>query len=135
VLQLKWRYLISFNTEKIIKYLVLSHLLLGVRPVVYLISATIILIHCITPVTGQMPQDDFVTFGKSIFGVSIKHPQDWAVNDYDRSVKDDRIGYDLVASMCPKSINYHKILLWKNYLIIWMSAENLRLQDTRQETP
>jgi len=48
--------------------------------------------------------DGYVTFGKSIYGVSIKHPTDWHVEEgLDRSTRDDRVGYDLIASMCPNS--------------------------------
>lgn len=65
---------------------------------------TIIFTNYSTLVNGQVQPDNFITFGKSIFGVSIKHPVDWQVNDYDRNIRDDRVGYDLVASMCPKSI-------------------------------
>jgi hypothetical protein len=57
-------------------------------------------------VTAQL-QDNFVTFGKTIFGVSIKHPADWHVDDYDRRLRDDRVGYDSIAIMCPKSVLEH----------------------------
>jgi hypothetical protein len=56
---------------------------------------------------AAQPQDNFVTFGKSIFGVSIKHPADWQVEDYDRRLRDDRVGYDSIATMCPKSVLEH----------------------------
>lgn len=54
--------------------------------------------------SAQVSNQNFVTFGKSIFGFSIKHPIDWAVQEFDRNVRDDRIGFDLIAIMCPKSI-------------------------------
>lgn len=53
---------------------------------------------------GQSSNDTFTTYGKSIFGLSIKHPQDWEVKGYDRDVKDDRTGFDLFVVVCPKSI-------------------------------
>ncbi len=47
---------------------------------------------------------EYVTFGKSIYGVSIKHPTDWHVDEgSDRSTRDDRVGYDIIASLCPNS--------------------------------
>lgn len=47
---------------------------------------------------------DYVTFGKSIYGVSIKHPTDWHVDEgSERSTRDDRVGYDIIASLCPNS--------------------------------
>ena len=46
----------------------------------------------------------YVTFGKSIYGVSIKHPTDWHVDEgSDRSTSDDRVGYEIIASLCPNS--------------------------------
>lgn len=52
---------------------------------------------------GQSANSTLVTYGKSIFGLSFKHPEDWEVKGYDRSVRDDRVGYDLFAITCPKS--------------------------------
>jgi hypothetical protein len=57
------------------------------------------------PINAFAQTDDgYVTFGKSIYGVSIKHPTDWHVEEgSDRSTRDDRVGYDLIASLCPNS--------------------------------
>ena len=49
----------------------------------------------------------YVTFGKSIFGLSIKHPTYWEVKEYDRHTRDDKVGYDLIVEMCPKSMIEH----------------------------
>ena len=49
----------------------------------------------------------YVTFGKSIYGVSIKHPADWEVKDSDRHTRDDKLGYDFIAELCPKSMIEH----------------------------
>ena len=44
-----------------------------------------------------------VTYGKDIFGMSIKYPIDWEVKGYNRTQRDDRVGFDLFAILCPKS--------------------------------
>ncbi len=48
--------------------------------------------------------DNFVTYGKSVFGLSVKHPQDWEVKGSDRQIRDGRTGYDQFATLCPKAI-------------------------------
>lgn len=70
-----------------------------------IILFTAVIIWCsFSLVYGQSNNSMFVTYGKSIFGLSIKHPQDWEIKGYDRNVRDDRIGSDLFAVTCPKSI-------------------------------
>ena len=52
---------------------------------------------------GQTNNQSLVTYGKDIFGMSIKHPIDWEVKGYNRTQRDDRVGFDLFAILCPKS--------------------------------
>ena len=63
-----------------------------------------LLINNVTVVDGQVSQNNFITFGKSIFGVSIKHPVDWKVEEYNRTIRENGIGYEIIAIMCPKSV-------------------------------
>ena len=46
---------------------------------------------------------DFITYGKSVFGLSIKHPSNWAVVEEARSVPDGRVGKDYFVVMCPEA--------------------------------
>jgi hypothetical protein len=48
-------------------------------------------------------QTNFLTHGKSIFGLSIKYPDSWVVDEYDRTTPEGRIGFDIFAYFCPKS--------------------------------
>ena len=95
-------------TENIILTNLFIHKSLKIGVVlICLVILAMIFVNSMTRVSAQLPQDNFVTFGKSIFGVSIKHPVDWEVKDYDRKIRDDRVGYDTVAVMCPMSVLEH----------------------------
>lgn len=48
---------------------------------------------------AQTNNQSLVTYGKDIFGMSIKHPTDWEVKGYNRTQRDDRIGLDIFATL------------------------------------
>jgi len=61
-------------------------------------------VYCSSMVIPVLAQNEsgYVTFGKSLYGASIKHPADWEVKDSDRTTRG--VGYDIIASICPKSM-------------------------------
>ena len=65
--------------------------------------SVIVIIFSSLPINAfAQTNDDYVTFGKSIYGVSIKHPTDWHVDEgSDRSTRDNRVGYDITRHYVP----------------------------------
>jgi hypothetical protein len=48
-------------------------------------------------------QANFLSYSKSIFGLSIKYPGSWVVDAYDRFTPEGRVGFDIFAYFCPKT--------------------------------
>ena len=51
----------------------------------------------------QTSFDNFETYGKSVFGLSIKRPSNWVIVEETRSVHDERVGTDYFVVMCPEA--------------------------------